>query len=126
MYSNGYNAYKNNSVNYSSKEQLLLMLVDGAVKFAKIAKQAIVDNDIEKAHTNLKKTQDIFVELIVTLDVSQGDWTITLVEVYKFIKDKLLEANIKKDVKIVDEIIPLIESVSTMWHDAYKIAKGGR
>ena len=31
MYSNGYNAYKVNSVNYASKEQLLLMLVDGAV-----------------------------------------------------------------------------------------------
>ena len=37
MYNNGYNVYKNNSVNYASKEQLLLMLVDGAVKFAKRA-----------------------------------------------------------------------------------------
>ena len=38
MNSNGYNVYKNNSVNYASKEQLLLMLVEGAVKFCKIAK----------------------------------------------------------------------------------------
>ena len=34
-YSNAYNTYKNNSVNYASKEQLLLMLLDGAVKYAK-------------------------------------------------------------------------------------------
>ena len=33
MYSNGYNIYKTNSVNYASKDQLLLMLVDGAVKY---------------------------------------------------------------------------------------------
>ena len=50
---NGYNAYKNNSVNYASKEQLLLMLVEGAVKFAKIGRQAIIDKDIKKAHDNL-------------------------------------------------------------------------
>ena len=41
MYNSGYNAYKNNSVNYASKEQLLLMLVDGAVKYAKIGRVAI-------------------------------------------------------------------------------------
>lgn len=29
------------------------MLVDGAVKFAKIARQAIVDKDIKKAHENV-------------------------------------------------------------------------
>jgi flagellar protein FliS len=125
MYSNGYNVYKNNSVNYASKEQLLLMLVDGAVKFTKIARQAILDKDIQKAHSSLRKTQDIFVELIVTLDISKADLG-ELLEVYKYIKDKLSEANIKKDINIIDEILPLIESVSKMWHDAYKISKGSR
>lgn len=126
MYSNGYNVYKNNSVNYASKEQLLLMLVEGAVKFTKRARQAILDKNIQRAHNSLKKTQDIFVELIVTLDLSKADWMAELLEVYKYIKDKLFEANIKKDVEIIDEILPLIESVSKMWHDAYKISKGGR
>lgn len=126
MYSNGYNVYKNNSVNYASKEQLLLMLVEGAVKFTKRARQAILDKNIQKAHDSLKKTQDIFVELIVTLDLSKADWMGDLLDVYKYIKDKLFEANMKKDVKIIDEILPLIESVSKMWHDAYKISKGGR
>lgn len=48
MYSNGYNVYKNNSVNYASKEQLLLMLTEGAVRFCKIARQAIVDKKCKK------------------------------------------------------------------------------
>ena len=47
---NAYNTYKNNSVNFASKDQLLLMLVDGAVKFSKIARQSILDKDIVKAH----------------------------------------------------------------------------
>ena len=123
MYSNGYSVYKNNSVNYSSKEQLLLMLVDGAVKFAKIGKQAILDNDVQKAHNALVRVQDIFVELMSTLDRSAGDWAEKLLMVYEYIKEKLFEANIKKDVTILDEILPLIEGIRDTWNEAYRIAK---
>lgn len=78
MYSNGYNVYKSNSVNYSSKEQLLLMLVDGAVKFTKIGRQAILDKDMQKAHNSLVRVQDIFVELMSTLDQKAGDWAVKM------------------------------------------------
>ena len=123
MYSNGYNVYKTNSVSYASKEQLLLMLVEGAVKFTKIARQAIIDKDITKAHENLKKSQNIFIELMISLDVSKAEWTAPLLHIYEFIKNKLVEANLKKRVDIIDEILPLIESVSKLWHDAYIEAK---
>ena len=123
MYSNGYNVYKTNSINYASKEQLLLMLVDGAVKFTKIARQAILDKDIKKAHDNLKKSQNIFVELMISLDVSKAEWTAPLLDIYEFIKNKLIEANLNKKVEIIDEILPLIESVSQLWHDTYTESK---
>ena len=123
MYPNAYNVYKNNSVNYASKDQLLLMLVDGAVKFAKISRQAIADKDIKKAHTNLIKTQEIFIELMVSLDMDQAEWTKDLMQIYAYIKDKLVEVNMKKDIKIMDEILPLIEEVRDLWHEADKRAK---
>ena len=123
MYSNGYNVYKTNSVNHSSKEQLLLMLVDGAVKFTKIGRQAILDKDMQKAHNSLVRVQDIFVELMSTLDQSAGDWAVKMFSVYAYIKDKLFEANIKKDIAIIDEIFPLIEGIRDTWNEAYKRAK---
>lgn len=123
MYSNGYNVYKNNSVNYASKEQLLLMLVEGSVKFCKIARQAIVDKDVKKAHDALVRTQDIFSELIVSLDTTAGDWAVQLSRVYMFIKEKLIEANLKKSLEIIDEILPLIEDINETWKEAYKRAK---
>ena len=123
MYSNGYNVYKNNSVNYASKEQLLIMLVDGAVKFVKIGRQAIVDKDLKKAHDALVRTQDIFTELMVSLDTTVGDWAVQLFRVYQFIKEKLIEANMTKNIEIIDEIIPLIEDINDTWKQAYKIAK---
>lgn len=123
MYSNGYNVYKNNSVNYASKEQLLLMLTEGAVKFCKIARQAIVDKDIKKANDALVRAQDIFTELIVSLDTSVGDWAVQLSRVYVFIKEKLVEANMKKSLEIVDEIFPLVEDINETWKEAYKRSK---
>lgn len=123
MYSNGYNVYKNNSVNYASKDQLLIMLVDGAVKFVKMGRQAIVDKDLKKAHDALVRTQDIFTELMVSLDTTVGDWAVQLFRVYQFIKEKLIEANMTKNIEIIDEIIPLIEDINDTWKQAYKIAK---
>lgn len=122
---NAYNAYKNNSVNYVSKDKLLIMLLDGAVNFSKIARQAIVDKDIKKAHDNIIKTENIFYELIATLDVSKGgEWAPTLLKVYDFIVYRLIQANIKKDVEIMNEIIPLIEYVRGTWTEAYNVANG--
>lgn len=124
---NAYNAYKTNSVNYASKEQLLLMLLDGAVKFAKMGRQAILDKDVKKAHENIVKTQNIFYELIVTLDVNKGgDWAKSLMNIYDFIVRRLVQANIKKDIAIMDEVIPLIEEVRDTWNQAYQISKGSK
>lgn len=122
--SSALNTYKNNSINFASKEQLLLMLLDGSVRFAKLARKAIEDKDIEKASENLIKTQNIYYELMASLDVSRGgDWAGSLMSVYDFIVRKLAEANIKKDVRIVDEIMPVIEEIRDTWTQAYKIAK---
>jgi flagellar protein FliS len=123
MYANGYSVYKTNSVNYASKEQMLLMLVDGAVNFAKRGKIAIEEKDVVKAHECLIKTQNIFLELMASLDRNAGEWANQIFKVYQFINDKLSEANIKKDVKLVDEVLPLIEDIRDIWHEAYNKSK---
>lgn len=126
MYTNAYGVYKNNSVNFASKEQMLLMLLDGAVKFAKRGKLAIQEKDIKMAHNSITRTQDIFTELKVTLDPNAGDWAKQMFNVYSFINDRLLQANIKKDEAIMDEVIPLIEEVRNIWNEAYKLSIGQR
>lgn len=126
-YGNAFNTYKNNSVNFASKDQLLLMLVDGAAKFSKIGRQAITDKDVKKAHENIVKTQNIFYELMATLDLEKGgEWAESLMKVYEFIVRRLADANIKKSEEIMSEIIPLIEDVRDTWNQAYKVAKGGK
>lgn len=121
---NPYNSYKQNTIKMASKEQLLLMLVDGAVKYTKIARLSIENKDIERAHKELIRVQDIFTELMVTLDRNNGQVYEDLFRVYEYIKSKLVEANIKKDIKIINEVLPLIENVRDTWYEVNKKAKG--
>lgn len=123
MYPNAVNVYKNNSVNYASKEQLLLMLVDGAVKFAKRAKESINKKDIKNAHEYLTRTQDIFTELMISLDRNAGEWANNLFNVYEFIKNELFQINMEKNEDRLDKLMPIIEDVRDTWQEAYKLSK---
>ena len=126
MYSaNPYNIYKQNSVNMASSQQLLLMLLDGAVKYTKIARMAILNKDIPRAHKELIRVQDIFLELMITMD-KNTKYMEDLYNVYDFIKNELAKANMKKDVNIIDNTLPLIEEIRDMWYEVDKKIKSGK
>ena len=126
MYSsNPYNIYKQNSVNMASSQQLLLMLLDGAVKYTKIARMAIEKKDIPRAHKELIRVQDIFLELMITMDKNTG-YMEDLYNLYDFIKNELAKANLRKDVNIIDEVLPLIEEIRDMWYEVDKKIKLGK
>lgn len=124
--SNPYNSYKQNTVKMASKEQLLLMLVDGAVKYTKVAKLAIEKKDMARAHKELVRVQDIFTELMVTIDKSAGEVYENMYNLYDFIKAQLVQANIKKDIAIIDSVLPLIENVRDTWYEVSKAAKSAK
>ncbi|MGO0907522.1 flagellar export chaperone FliS [Clostridioides difficile] len=123
---NPYNSYKQNSVFMASKEQLLLMLVDGAVKYTKIARLSIIDNNMQRAHKELIRVQDIFTELMVTLDQNAGKWAKDMYRVYDFVRYELSRANIRKDIQIIDNVLPVIEQIKDTWHEADKKSKEER
>lgn len=122
---NPYNIYKQNSVNMASSQQLLLMLLDGAVKYTKIARMAILNKDIARAHKELVRVQDIFLELMITMD-KNTKYMEDLYNIYDFIKNELVKANIKKDITIIDNALPLIEEIRDMWYEVDAKIKSGK
>ena len=122
---NPYNIYKQNSVNMASSQQLLLMLLDGAVKYTKIARMAILNKDIARAHKELVRVHDIFLELMITMD-KNTKYMEDLYNIYDFIKNELVKANIKKDITIIDNTLPLIEEIRDMWYEVDAKIKSGK
>ena len=65
---NPYKTYKQNSVTQASPAELTLMLYNGALKFIKLAKKGIQENNIQLKNENIQKTQNIIQEFMVTLE----------------------------------------------------------
>ena len=65
---NPYAAYNNSKIQTATPAELTLLLYEGAIKFTNIAIVAIEKGDIEKAHNNIRKTENIIREFQITLD----------------------------------------------------------
>lgn len=118
----GYNQYANSKLMTASPGQLTLMLYDGAIKFANLAIIGIETNDIPKAHINIRKVERIIEEFRASLDfkypVAQE-----FDNVYKYIYDRLIEANIKKDKEILEEVLKHLRTMRDTWEEVMKLAK---
>lgn len=120
---NAAQAYKNNSIKTASPAELTLMLYNGAIKFVNIATAAIDENDIEKAHTNIRKAQNIIEELWSSLDHKYPVWE-DFDRVYKYIYNKLVEGNIHKDKEALEEALGRIREMRDTWQEVMKVNKG--
>jgi flagellar protein FliS len=111
--------YKNNKVISASGPELTLMLYDGAIKFLNIADVAIEKKDIQKAHTNIIKTEKIIEYLWNTLDMKY-EVAKDFENMYSYISRRLIEANITKDREIVAEINEHMHAIRDNWVQVMK------
>lgn len=96
------------------------MLYEGAIKFCNIAETAIDQKDIQKAHVNIVKTQKIVDYLRQTLDMKYPvakDFD----NIYVYLEDRLVQANIKKDREILEECLGHLRSVRDTWKEVMRI-----
>ena len=117
---NAYSQYNNSKVLTASPAELTLMLYDGTVRFCNIAILAIEQKDIEKAHNNIMKTPRIIDYLRQTLDfkypVAQD-----FERMYVYISQRLLEANIKKDKEILEEVNTHLRAIRDNWKEVMRV-----
>lgn len=119
---NPYQQYQNNSVLTASPEELTLMLYNGAIKFCNLGKEAIERKDIQASHNNIIKAQNIIQELRITLD-KKYPIAKEMELLYEFIVNLLIEANLYKDEKKIDDALSLIREFRDTWQEAMKIRK---
>lgn len=117
---NAYTQYNNSKIMTASPMELTLMLYEGAIKFCNVAKTAIEENDIQKAHNNIRKVQNIIGYLQSTLDtrypVAQD-----FINIYQYLSRRLVDANVKKDKEILEEVNVHLHSVRDNWKEVMRI-----
>lgn len=119
-----YQAYKNASVQ-TSPAKLLIMLYDGLIRSIELGHLAISEKRIEDVNKQLIKAQDIIRELQSTLKM-EFEISKSLSSLYDYFYRRLVEANIQKDSKALDEILPMIKGLRESWYQAsLKVTNNG-
>ncbi len=116
-----YASYKSSAVETASPGKLLLMLYNAAIRNLDSAVQSIADKDIESAHKSIVRSQEIVAEFMYTLNM---DYEISekLLALYDYLHRRLVEANIHKDVEIINEVRGFLVELRDAWQEAVKKA----
>ncbi len=112
--------YNNSKILTASPAELTLMLYEGAIKFCNIAIVGIEQKDIQKAHTNIVKAEKIIEHLRITLDMKYPvaqDFE----RIYEYLDRRLVYANMKKDIEILEEVLTHLRSVRDTWKEVMRL-----
>jgi len=115
---NPYQQYQENQIMTAPPERLVLMLYEGALKFLRLAKKAVEEKSYADANNYIIRVEDIIMELNMSLDMN-FEISKSLRNLYNFIYEKLIEANIKKDLSKLEEVEGLLAGLKEAWQEAY-------
>jgi len=121
------NRYLRTQVQTANKEQLLIMLFDGAIRFAEQARVHLAEGRFEQSCNLLVQAERIIVELMGTLQPEGIDEKLydNLLGLYNFCYQKFISANLHSDVEAIGEAIPILIHLRDTWSEAIKKLAGG-
>lgn len=121
---NRYKQYKKTSIESANKEKLLLLMYEGAIRFVKLAITAIDNKDIAGRGLNIGKAYAVVIELSSTLDHSVGgEVAENLDSLYRFMTDKLTQANIRSDKQALEDVLKILNTLYSGWKQAIEQLK---
>jgi len=112
-----YNEYTQNNISIESKERLIEMLYEGILRFNYQAKKAIMKKNHEKKSYWINRSVDIFIELINSLDLVQGNVGEYLNGLYLYQIKLLTSANIENDIEKIETVNKVIKGLLEAWRE---------
>lgn len=113
---NPYQKYKQTAITSAPREQILLMLYEGAIKFTKLAIIAAEQKKVADRGQNLMRAYDIIMELQVSLDHKVGgDVAKQLDQLYTFVLDQYSKGNISGEIEPLKNALKVIENLYEGW-----------
>ena len=122
--------YRKVQVQTASQDDLLMLLLDGGVRFcegALIELRKESGQDIEKRHDQLLRAQKIILELMGALNPTVGlELYERLMGLYRFTFERLFKGNLAADIEKVEEGTEMMHRIRDMWREAIAQAKTER
>lgn len=116
--------YLKNQIESASKEQLLIMFYEGAIRFVTRAEIALRDKNFEQKNHCINKASAIIAELSATLDHEIGGQIAADLEaLYDFMNRELIVANVKNSLVSLETVKKLLTDLNGTWKQAIEINK---
>lgn len=110
------NPYLRTRVLTASPEELRLLLLEGAIRFARQGREGLANKDYEASFTGLSSCRDIIVELITSMRPEvDPELCDRLHGLYTFMYNELVEASLERNPSRVDTVIQLLEFEHETW-----------
>lgn len=108
--------YKEMQIAGLKQKDLIVMLYGRAIQYLKEAKKHIKNNNVSGWQTSFDKARKIILHLYSTLNTKEGGIIAEkLQSLYAYMVEQICAANALKDTKIVDQIIPLLNTIKEGW-----------
>jgi flagellar protein FliS len=114
---NPYQSYRQIQIETASPVELVIKLYDGVIRFINQAKKGLETKNYALTDESFRRAQDIIDELNDTLNMDAGEIAVNLRNIYAFIKQILVEANVKKDGKNLDNALQLLITLRSGWSE---------
>ena len=113
----GLQSYQINDISTASQSQLILMMYDGALQAVNQSIQCMGQKDVAGQSKHILKAQDIINELSLALDMKQGgEVSKTLEQLYQFVLNQLIQANITSDKMYLESVIKVLSPLRDAWN----------
>ncbi len=110
------NAYLRTRVLTAAPEELRLMLLDGAIRFATQGRDGLTNKDYEASYNGFTQCRNILVELMTTIRSEvDADLAARVRSILTFMLNTLIEASFEKSPAKVDSVIKLLEYERETW-----------
>jgi flagellar protein FliS len=109
-------AYLRSKVMTASPEELRLMLLDGALRFAHQARNGLGSKNYEAAYSGFTQCRAIIMELATSMnEAAAPELTEKVKSLYTFFYSELVQASFERDVARLDKVIELLEFERETW-----------
>lgn len=116
-----HNPYKEAQILTAPSEKLLIMLYDACIVSIEtaIAKLKAKSLQYDIVNNNLQKAQEILTELMATLNFEKGgELAKNLDSLYSYFIRRLMEGNMKKEIKPLREVLEHLQNLREAWYIA--------
>lgn len=119
-------SYRENLIRTASREQILLLLYDGAIGFLRQAEEKIRAKEYEAKGRLLTRAYAIIFELNACLDHKAApEIAEQLSALYLFIMKEIQSANARCDAKPIEGVLGVLETLREAWQGAADQVRAG-